>query len=121
MKLDLKIIISVIHWGIFFGLCALSILSMREVLEKFQSKDSSFTQYEEPITEHPTTVMCFSPPFKNRTDPDLPLPQLTEKQFEIGIDFNISISDYGNKTHNWIDGMNHLVKDGMCNNKSSGR
>ena len=29
--------------------------------------------------------MCFSPPFKNRTDPDLPLPQLTEKQFdEIG-------------------------------------
>ena len=119
MKLDLKIIITVIHWGIFFGLCALSILSMREVLEKFQSKDSSFTQYEEPITEHPTTVMCFSPPFKNRTDPGLHL--LMEKQFEIGIDFNISISDYGNKTYNWTDRMNHLVKDGMCNNKSSGR
>ena len=112
MKLDLKIIITVIHWGIFVGLCALSILSMREVLEKFQSKDSSFTQYEEPITEHPTTVMCFSPPFKNRTDPDLPLPQLTEKQFEIGIDFNILFSTFGDKSYNWKDGMNSYENDG---------
>ena len=112
MKLDLKIIITVIHWGIFFGLCALSILSMREVLEKFQSKDSSFTQYEEPITEHPTTVMCFSPPFKKRTDPDVPLPQLTEKQFEIGIDFNISFKTFGDKTYNWKDGMNYYENDG---------
>ena len=85
---------------------------MREVLEKFQSKDSSFTQYEEPITEHPTTVMCFSPPFKYRTDPDLPLPQLTEKQFEIGIDFNISFSTFGDKTYNWNDGMNSYENDG---------
>ena len=119
MKLNLEVFITIIHWGIFIGLCILSILSVWEVYEKFQSKDSSFTQYEEPITQHPTTVMCFSPPFKNRTDLGLHL--LMEKQFEIGIDFNISISDYGNKTYNWTDRMNHLVKDGMSNNKSSGR
>ena len=110
MKSNFEIIITVIRWGLFLGLCTLSILSMREVYEKFQSKDSSFTQYEEPITQHPTTVMCFSPPFKKRTDPNL----LTflENQFEIGIDFNISFSADGNKTYNWKDGMNYLEKDG---------
>ena len=112
MKANLEVSITVIHWGLFMGLCTLSILSVWEVYEKFQSKDSSFTQYEEPITQHPTTVMCFSPPFKNRTDPDLPLPQLTEKQFEIGIDFNISFSTFGDKTYNWKDGMNCYENDG---------
>ena len=116
MKSNLKIIITVIHWGLFLGLCTISILFMREVYEKFQSKDSSFTQYEEPITQHPTTVMCFSPPFKKRTDPDLPL--LMEKQFEIGIDFNISFGHssfkkYGGKMHNWKEGMNYFEKNGM--------
>ena len=115
MKLSLEKIITVIHWGLFLGLCTISILSMREVYEKFQSKDSSFTQYEEPITQHPTTVMCFSPPFKNRTDPDLPL--LLENQFEIGIDFNISFGywspKYKWKSYNWKDGMNYLEKDGL--------
>ena len=88
---------------------------MKEVYEKFQSKASSFTQYEEPINQHPTTVMCFSPPFKKRTDPDLPL--LMEKQFEIGIDFDISFGysslKYGEKMYNWKDGINYLEKDGM--------
>ena len=119
MKANLEVSITVIHWGLFMGLCTLSILSVWEVYEKFQSKDSSFTQYEEPITQHPTTVMCFSPPFKNRTDPDMHL--LMEKQFEIGIDFNISISDHGDKIYNWTNGMNHLVKDGKYNIKSLGR
>ena len=111
MKLSLEKVITVVHWGLFLGLCTISILSMREVYEKFQSKDSSFTQYEEPITEHPTTVMCFSPPFKKRTDSDLPI--LLEKQFEIGIDFNITFGKTGDKTYNWKDGINYLEKDGM--------
>ena len=46
---------------------------------------------------------------------------LMEKQFEIGIDFNISISDHGDKIYNWTNGMNHLVKDGKYNIKSLGR
>ena len=122
MKFNMKIFISVTYWGLFLGLCTISISFMKEVYEKFQSKASSFTQYEEPITQHPTTVMCFSPPFKKRTDPDLQL--LMEKQFEIGIDFNISFGywtlkhgekmyNWKEKMYNWKDGINYLEKDGI--------
>ena len=65
------------------------------------------------------TFSIFLPERKNRTDPDMHL--LMEKQFEIGIDFNISISDHGDKIYNWTNGMNHLVKDGKYNIKSLGR
>ena len=50
----------IVEWAFFLGLCMVSLFFMKEVLEKYFSKDSSFKQYEEHITENPTITICFS-------------------------------------------------------------
>ena len=52
-------IFKVIEWFWFFGLCGLSAVLMLNVLEKFLSGKSSFSQTEEPIATLPTITFCF--------------------------------------------------------------
>ena len=73
-----------VEWILFICLCFVSAFFMKEVLENFFSNKSSFIQYREPITEHPTITICMS---------------LTEEfkyefgiiNFTFGTDFNITI------------------------------
>ena len=69
-----------VEWILFLCLCFVSVFFMREVFEKYISNKSSFIQYGEPITEHPTITICFD----------------SSKEFffyEIGTDFNITIKN----------------------------
>ena len=52
--------IQVIEWTLYFGLCGLSVFFMYGVLEQFYSGKTSFSQYDGPITELPTFMLCFS-------------------------------------------------------------
>ena len=52
--------IQVIEWTLYFGLCGLSVFFMYGVLEHFFSGKTSYSQYDEPITELPTIMLCFS-------------------------------------------------------------
>ena len=49
-----------VEWILFISLCLISVFFMWGVLEKFTSKDTSFKQYGETITEHPTITICFN-------------------------------------------------------------
>ena len=58
-------LLKAVEWNLYFCLCFISVLFMKEVLEKYCSKDSSFKQYNKPITEHPTITICFSSTIEN--------------------------------------------------------
>ena len=49
----------VLKWTIFFILCLISILFIRDIFSKYNSKLSSWNYYEVPITEQPTITICF--------------------------------------------------------------
>ena len=51
----------VLEWILVLGLLAGSIWFMKDVWDKFRSKKSSFTVYEEIRKEMPTTTVCFEP------------------------------------------------------------
>ena len=72
----------VIEWCLFFGLCGLSAVFMRGVLNKFFSGKTSFTQSEDHIKELPTVTLCFS----------MPNTRMTE--YEYGSDFKIDYQVY---------------------------
>ena len=52
----------IIELILFLGLCVLSAYFMREVLDKYFSGQTSFTQSEEPLYEYPTITFCFINP-----------------------------------------------------------
>ena len=55
---------------------------MNDVWTKFQTKDTTFKQYEADLNELPTTVLCFQPIAKE----------------SVLKDFNISLYDLDNKS-----------------------
>ena len=60
----MKIIVNIfkiLEWIFYIGLCIISLFFMSETWIKFNTKISSFAQSEEPITKHPTIVICFLP------------------------------------------------------------
>ena len=57
-KIIQKNFLKFLEWIIFLGLWIISFLFMWEVLQKFNTKDTSFKQYEKPITEFPTITLC---------------------------------------------------------------
>ena len=69
--------IQVIEWTLYFGLCGLSVFFMLGVLDNFFSGKTSFSQYEEPIKELPTVMLCFSKSDSGST------------RYEYGSDFKI--------------------------------
>ena len=81
-------------------LITLSIVFMWSVLKQFQSKDSSYKEYEIPIQEGPTITLCFNQGkelFMNQSihgfEKKRPSPFMYYYlPYEIGIDFNISYS-----------------------------
>ena len=50
----------VLEWSFFIALSGLSTIFVKDVVDKYLSEDTSFKQYEEPIFEHPTIVVCNS-------------------------------------------------------------
>ena len=66
----------IIEWIFFIGLSCLSIILMWNVLDKFSSKKTSFTQYEDKITELPTIVICY-------------LDKKDSVRYQLASDFNI--------------------------------
>ena len=49
----------VLKWTTFFILCLISILVIRDIFSKYNSKLSGFNYFEVPITEQPTITICF--------------------------------------------------------------
>ena len=79
-----------LEWILFFGLCIVSYLFMRGVLDKYESKNSSFHQYEKDINENPTIVMCFSPHEKKSNNTLYNNSAwLWANQFKLGVDFDM--------------------------------
>ena len=62
------IYLKIIEWILFFGLCGLSAVFLWGVLDKFNSRKTSFTQSEEPIQDLPTIAICFSKPDSRKTE-----------------------------------------------------
>ena len=56
-----------IEWITFVGLCLLSIIFIWQVIDQFNSKDSSFKVQYEPIKQHPTITFCFQRYMPNGT------------------------------------------------------
>ena len=51
----------ILEWGFVIGLIVASFWFMTDVWEKFESKRTGYTVYEEIWREMPTTVVCFEP------------------------------------------------------------
>ena len=62
----------VLDWGFFLILFGLAIFFVWSVLQQYSNKDTSFTQYQQPIKKRPTITICipfFGYPHNiNRTD-----------------------------------------------------
>ena len=62
----------VLDWGFFLILCGLAFFFVWSVLQQYSNKDTSFTQYQQPIKKRPTITICIPffgyPQNLNRTD-----------------------------------------------------
>ena len=54
----IKVIFKGIDWALFIGFCFLAGHFMKNVIDEYQAKKTSFTQSLEPITKLPTVVLC---------------------------------------------------------------
>ena len=91
------------------------------VLQQFQSKDSSYKEYEIPIQEGPTITFCFYPcekrfinqstqGYENSKHPST-YQMKYYIPFELGIDFNLTYFIKGNGEKILADGGNKLYND----------
>ena len=48
----------VLDWGFFIILCGLAFFFVWSVLEQYSNKETSFTQYQQPIKKRPTITIC---------------------------------------------------------------
>ena len=73
----------VLDWGFFLILFGLAIFFVWSVLQQYSNKDTSFTQYQQPIKKRPTITICI--PFfgypNNLDRLDLKFKWIYEKQF----------------------------------------
>ena len=76
--------LTVLGWLIFAVLCSGAGYMVVQVFQEFLSEASSFKQFEEPIAEFPTIVIC-TPKYDHIYDDDYDI------EFEIGIDFGMDI------------------------------
>ena len=72
----------ILEWTLYIGLCGLATYFMWGVLKKYFSRQSSFSQYEEPISELPTITFCFIKPQTKKTE------------YDYGTDFEIGYRIY---------------------------
>ena len=68
----------VLDWGFFLILAGLAIFFVWSVLEQYSNKDTSFTQFTQPIKKRPTITICI--PFWGY-DHDNPNKLIYEEQF----------------------------------------
>ena len=77
----------IIEWILYAGFCILSAYFMWGVLDKYFSRQTGFTQSEEPINEYPTITFCFFNPG-------------SIKHYEYETDFKFIYAIYaGNSSH----------------------
>ena len=70
-------VFKIIEWTILIFLLMVSISFMWDVMNKYNSKDTSFKQHKKSLTEYPTIVFSFDP-----------------WSYEYGVDFNIIIDQH---------------------------
>ena len=99
-KLPISPIFKFLDWILYSCLCATSIFFMWQVLAQYQSKDSSFKEFEGPIDKSPTLVFCFHPFVKEEfidqeaQKVNLSIDPYLEKYYmpyRLKVDFNIII------------------------------
>ena len=103
MECRLDILLKILEWTIFLGLCISSYFVTSEVWEKYQSYDSNFKRSMEPVTDGPTMVFCFFPG-KNRDN---------GKDFQFGIDFTLSYSIWEKDNKTLLEKGENLVNNTM--------
>lgn len=59
-KVHLNLFLIVVEWTMFLGLCGISGLLARDVLEKFMANKSSFSIEMQEIKVQPTITICFN-------------------------------------------------------------
>ena len=89
-----------LEWFLFLGLCTLSAYFMREVVDKFISRDTSFKVYEEFIDEIPTMVLCSSD--NSEISPPLSIQKNNSVRFNYGKDFTITYWQSILKNGKWV-------------------
>ena len=91
----IKIFFKGIDWALFIGFCFLAGHFMKNVIDEYQAKKTSFTQSLEPITKLPSVVLCM----KSSLD------------WTYGIHINISY--WGNHDHifDMIENKRYLLQD----------
>ena len=60
---SIKVFFKVVDWVLFIGFCILACYFMKNVIDEYQAKKTSFTQSLEPITKLPTIVICLESSF----------------------------------------------------------
>ena len=97
IKKRLEKFIKIVEWAIFLGLCTVSYFVIIGVWKQYQSYDSNFKKSKEPGSDAPTLLIYFRPA-KNKAN---------DKDFEIGLDFNVSYSIWGRSAKtNLVQGLN---------------
>ena len=89
----LNIILSVIEWIFYLGFLGISILFLKDVLEKFSHGKSSISVSRDEIAAQPTFSICFD---------------FFKKMFDYGSDFNISYKLLGRGN----DDQYQILKEG---------
>ena len=91
-----------IEWITFVGLCLLSIIFIWQVIDQFNSKDSSFKVQYEPIKQHPTITFCFQRYMPNGTS--------YTSELRYGQDFKI-------KFQTFKEGINYQDRTSVVNDR----
>ena len=63
LRKSIKVFFKVVDWVLFIGFCILACYFMKNVIDEYQAKKTSFTQSLEPITKLPTIVICLESSF----------------------------------------------------------
>ena len=112
-----------LEWTSYLCLCIFSFTFIWQVLKQYQSKDTSFKEYEESIDKSPTLVFCFSPHEKKKHSEDTNTSILeldsSKKQWYVpyilGRDFNTSLFHWSHDDFKEVDeiklGTNTFTED----------
>ena len=109
-KITFELIFKFLKWIFVAVVIISSSWFMRDVWEKFQSRKTSFTMYQEYRTEMPTTVLCFKPFIKKTilAKYNLSIAQLVFLDFPNSMT-NISWLDFNNEA-SYIIGRDFSIK-----------
>ena len=122
-KANIGNLFKLLEWTLYLCLCIFSFIFMWQVLNQYQSKDTSFKEYEERIGKSPTLVFCLSPHAKAKYsgDTNKSILELDSSKKEwyvpyiLGRDFNISLFHWSHDDFEIVDnfkvGTNNFTEE----------